>query len=91
MKNLRLERTKKKELEAFVFEKIIELIEGIDNNRTFINDRLVFDESIGLYADDLPEDGEQINNVNVEMEMNEAGRLTRMVIDMGFEYDAKVS
>ena len=64
-----------------------ELIEGIDNNRNFINKRLVFDESIGLYADDVPEDGEKINNVTVEMEMNEVGRLTRMVIDMGFEYN----
>ena len=87
MKNIRLQRTKKKELHAFVFKKIIELIEGIDNNRTFINKRLVFDESIGLYAEDISEDGEQINNVTVEMDMNEVGRLTRMVIDMGFEYD----
>ena len=64
-----------------------ELIEGIDNNRNLIIKRLVFDESIGLYADDIPEDGEQINNVTVEMDINEAGRLTRIVIDMGFEYD----
>ena len=87
MKDLRLQRIKKKELHGFVFENIIELIEGIDNNRTFINERFVFDESIGLYADDVPEDGEQINNVSLEMKMNEAGRLKRMVIDMGFEYD----
>ena len=87
MKNLRLERTKKKELEALIFEKITELIEGIDSNRILINKRLVFDKSIGLFADDVPEDGEQINNVTVEMDMNEVGRLTRMVIDMGFEYD----
>ncbi len=87
MKNLILQLTKKKELHGFVFEKVTELIEGIDNNRTFINEQLFFDESIGLYADDKLEDGEQINNVTVEMETNEAGRLTKMVIDMGFEYD----
>ena len=86
MKNID-QRTAKKELESFVFEKITELIEGIDNKRTFINERLVFDESIGMYAKDIPEDGEQMNNVSVEMETNEKGRLTRMVIDMGFDYD----
>lgn len=48
---------------------------------------MVFDESIGLYADDIPEDGEQINNVTVEMEMNEVGRLKRLEIVMGFDYD----
>ena len=87
MKDQRLQLNKKKELEAFVFEKITKLIEGKDSKRTFINERLVFVESIGLYAEDVPEDGEQINNVTVEMEMNEAGRSTRMVIDMGFDYD----
>ena len=57
MKDLRLQLNKKKELEAFVFEKITELIEGKDSKRTFINERLVFVESIGLYADDVQEEG----------------------------------
>ena len=82
-----LQQTQKKELVAFIFNKITELVEGVDNKRTFIKERLVFEESIGLYAEDIPEDGELVNNVFVEMETNEKGRLTKMVIDMGFEYD----
>ncbi len=89
MYNFRLKpkTNRKKDLEDFILEKITELVEGTDSNRTFVNQTLVFDESIGMYADDIPEDGEQINNVTVEIEMNEAGRLKRMVIDMGFDYD----
>ena len=81
------QRIQKKELESFIFNKITELVDGIDNKRMFINERLVFDESISLYSDDIPEDGEMVNNVSVELQTNEKGRLTRMAIEMGFYYD----
>ena len=44
---------------------------GIDTNRTFINEKLIFTESIGGFDKDIPEDGDRVNNFTVEIEMNE--------------------
>ena len=60
---------------------------GIDTNRTFINEKLIFNESIGGFDKDIPEDGDQVNNFYVEIEMNEVGRLKKIEIVMGFDYD----
>ena len=60
---------------------------GIDTNRTFKKEKLIFTESIGGFDKDIPEDGDQVNNVTVEIEMNEVGRLKKIEIVMGFDYD----
>ena len=84
---LRTNTDKKRDLEAFIFEKVTELVNGIDTNRTFINEKLIFNESIGGFDKDIPEDGDQVNNFYVEIEMNEVGRLKKIEIVMGFDYD----
>ena len=84
---LRPKTNKKRDLEAFIFEKVTELVGGIDSNRTFINEKLIFNESIGGFNKDIPEDGDQVNNVTVEIEMNEVGRLKKIEFVMGFDYD----
>ena len=75
------------DLKAFIFEKVTELVGGIDTNRTFINEKLIFTESIGGFDKDIPEDGDRVNNFTVEIEMNEVGRLRKIEIVMGFGYD----
>lgn len=84
---LRPKTNKKKDLEAFIFEKVTELVNGIDTNRTFLNEKLIFDESIGGFDKDIPENGDQVNNVTVDIVMNEVGRLKKIEIVMGFDYD----
>ena len=84
---LRPKTNKKRDLEAFIFEKLTELVNGIDTNRTFINEKLIFTESIGGFDKNIPEDGDQVNNFSVEIEMNEVGRVKRVIIDMNFDYE----
>ena len=84
---LRPKTNKKRDLEDFIFEKATELVNGIDTNRTFINEKLIFNESIGDFDENIPEDGDQVNNVTVEVEMNEVGRLKKIEIVMGFDFD----
>jgi len=77
----------KKDLESFISEKITEMVEGIDSNRNFKNEKIYFDNSISGFDKAIPEDGDQVNNFSVEIQINENGRLKSLVIEMGFDYD----
>ena len=44
---------------------------GIDTNRTFKKEKLIFTESIGGFNKDVPEDGDQVNNVTVVIKLKE--------------------
>lgn len=79
--------SKKKDFENFISEKITEMVQGIDSNRNFKNERIYFDDSIGGYDKNIPEDGDQVNNFSVEIEMNKEGRMRKVVIEMGFDYE----
>ena len=48
----------KKGLENFISEKITEMVEGIDSNRNFKNEKNYFDNFISGFDKAIPEDGD---------------------------------
>ena len=62
-------------------------MEGIDTNRNFKNQKIYFNYFISGFDMAIPKDGDYVNNFSVEIEMNYNGRLKRVVIEMGFDYD----
>ena len=77
---------RKNKLEQIIADELTDLIQALDNERTYKNVKFSFDESMGYYSNDIPEDGEQVNNYGVDIELDEKGRMKTLVINMQFDY-----
>jgi hypothetical protein len=77
----------KNKLEQIIVDKVTDLVQALDNERSYKAVKLSFDNSISNFSLDIPEDGDQVNNYWVDIELNEAGRMKTLVISMQFDYD----
>jgi predicted aldo/keto reductase-like oxidoreductase len=78
---------RKNKLEQIIADELTDFIQSLDNERRYKNVKFSFSESMGYYNNDIPEDGEQVNNYSADIELDEKGRMKTLIINMKFDYN----